>query len=72
MKNPFKKQISRLLEEAGVDYEFSIGGKHPRVVIQTPKGKRTVALPSSPGCRRALLNSKMEVRHALRDGGVSV
>lgn len=58
------KEIDRLVRQLiRQGWSFHWGGKHVR--LQSPAGKIRVSVPSTPSDRRAFLNFRRDIRHAL-------
>lgn len=52
------------------DYEFVMGGKHPKIILRGPGGQRTIAFSASPSCQFAPKKVARNVRHALKEIGL--
>lgn len=51
------------------DYEFVMGGKHPKVILRSNRGQRTIAFSATPSCQFAPKKLSRNVRHALKELG---
>lgn len=59
------RSICDLLDSMGVQYAFEIGRKHIRLQVRANGQTAFVTCSVSPSDRKALLNVRRDVRHAL-------
>lgn len=68
-----KNAIVRELEKARCsNFEFVMGGKHPKIIVRGPAGVRTIPFSGSPSCSFAPKKVARNVRHALREIGYAL
>jgi len=64
MKYCAAKEIDQLVRQLiHQGWSFRRGGKHGR--LRSPAGKVTLSVPSTPSDRRAFLNFRRDIRHAV-------
>lgn len=67
------RDLTRILEEAGVQFEIRRTGKgHPQFIFWAGTARCCYVVPGTSSCHRAAANARAGVRRLLRQNGVKV